>query len=43
MNWDSLSENEQEMYRELSKRIDGLRFYVLLLFGLMACIVWKLW
>lgn len=43
MNWDSLTENEQEMYRELTKRIDGLRFAVYMLFGLLACIAWRLW
>jgi hypothetical protein len=43
MNLNSLTPNEQELYRELSKKIDGVRFWVLLLGGLMACVVWKLW
>jgi hypothetical protein len=28
MQWDSLTQNEQEMYRELSKRIDSVKSYV---------------
>jgi hypothetical protein len=43
MQWDSLTPNEQEMYRELSKRIDSVKSYVFALSVLMACVVWKLW
>ena len=35
--------NERELYRELSKKIDNLKFVVFLLCGLMACVIWKLW
>ncbi len=42
-NWDNLTPNEQELYRELSKKIDNLKYVVFLLCGLMACVVWKLW
>jgi hypothetical protein len=42
MNWNGLTENEQEMYRELSKKIDRLKFVVTLLCVFTAMIVWKL-
>ena len=42
-NWDNLTPNEQELYRELSKKIDNLKYVVFLLCGLMACVVWMLW
>jgi len=38
-----LTRNERELYEELSKKIDNLKFVVFLLCGLMACIIWKLW
>lgn len=31
------------MYQELSEKIDGIKFWVVLLSGLMACVIWKLW
>lgn len=35
--------NDQALYRELAKKVDNLRFVVVLLSGLMACVIWKLW
>lgn len=35
--------SDQELYRELSKKVDNLKFVVVLLSGLMACVIWKLW
>jgi hypothetical protein len=43
MHWGSLTPNEQEMYRELSKKIDSVKFYVVLLSLLMGCVIWKIW
>jgi hypothetical protein len=43
MELNSLTPNEQALYHELSKKIDGVKFYVFLLGGLMACVIWKLW
>jgi hypothetical protein len=43
MQFDSLTPNEQALYRELSKKIDSVRFYVFLLGGLLACVIWKVW
>jgi len=35
--------SESELYRELAKKVDNLKFVVVLLSGLMACFIWKLW
>ncbi|WP_283804895.1 hypothetical protein [Tardiphaga robiniae] len=43
MEWESLTPNEQAMYRELSKKIDSLKFYVFMLGVFTAGILWKLY
>lgn len=43
MEWEGLTPNEQAMYRELSKKIDSLKFYVFMLGVFTAGILWKLY
>jgi len=42
MNWNALTENEHEMYRDLSKKIDRLKFIVFLLCVFMDLVVYKI-
>lgn len=42
MDLNSLTPNERAMYRELSEKIDGVKYWVFLLSVLVALVIWKL-